>query len=383
MNKIYLDQGATSFPKPDCVAKSMIEYIQNNGSNINRSVYSSAEQAQNVALETRIKLCELFSFQKPNHVIFTPGNTWGINMILAGFLKKGDHCIVSSMEHNAVMRPLTALEKQGVEFTRVWCDKKGRLNPEDVEKAIKGNTRLVVISHASNVCGTVQDAETIGLICKKHGVHFVLDGAQTAGHIPIDFQKFNLSALSVPAHKGLLGPQGLGVLLLDKDFAKKLTPIVSGGTGSVSNSEDIPSFMPDRFEPGTANIPGIYGLNSALSFIENTTLKSIEEHDKCLSKRFLTGIKDINNIELLGLDDTENRVGVFSLNFSGKDNAEVSYRLSNEFGIYTRCGLHCAPSAHKTLGTFPYGTVRFSLGWFNTEEDIDLALNAIKKISEE
>ena len=381
MHTVYLDNAATSFPKPPAVGARMREYVDEVGASVNRGSYEAAQQAELVTLRLRQRLCALFGFADPSHVILTPGNTWGLNMLLLGALRPGDHVLVSAMEHNAVMRPLTQLAKHGVAFDRIPCDAAGRLQTGRIEAMLRPNTRLVLLAHASNVSGTVQDAAAVGEVCAARGIPFALDAAQTAGHIPLDFTALRLSALSVPAHKGLMGPQGIGALLLRPDFAKTLEPLVSGGTGSVSDSEDIPLYLPDRFEPGTPNLPGIYGWEAALEYLEDVTVEAVAAHDRALSARLLGGLRDIPGVSLIGPDTTEGRVGVFSLDFPGKDNAEIAARLEEEFGILTRCGLHCAPNAHRTLGTFPRGTVRLSLGWFNTEADIDRALQAVKALS--
>ena len=381
MHTVYLDNAATSFPKPPTVGARMREYVDEVGASVNRGSYEAAQQAELVTLRLRQRLCALFGFADPSHVILTPGNTWGLNMLLLGALRPGDHVMVSAMEHNAVMRPLTQLARRGVAFDRIPCDAEGRLQTGRIEPMLRPNTRLVLLAHASNVSGTVQDAAAVGEICAARGIPFALDAAQTAGHIPLDFAVLHLSALSVPAHKGLMGPQGIGALLLRPDFAKTLEPLVSGGTGSVSDSEDIPRYLPDRFEPGTPNLPGIYGWEAALEYLEGVTVEAVAAHDRALSARLLGGLRDVPGVSLIGPDTTEGRVGVFSLDFPGKDNAEIAARLEEDFGILTRCGLHCAPNAHRTLGTFPRGTVRLSLGWFNTEADIDRALQAVKALS--
>ena len=381
MDAVYLDYAATSFPKPPAVAARMAEYVDRVGVNVNRSVYGPAQQAGMVVLRLRQRLCELFRLDDPTHAVLTPGNTWGLNMLLWGALKPGDHCLVSSMEHNAVMRPLQQLALGGVEFDRVPCDREGRLDPAVLERMLRPNTRLVLIAHGSNVCGTVQDAEAIGRICAAHGVSFCLDAAQTAGHLPLDFAALGLSALSVPGHKGLMGPQGIGALLLRRDFAERLAPWANGGTGSASDTEFPPPYMPDRFEPGTPNLPGIYGWEAALEYLQSVTVERVRAHDQELTARFLGGVRGLPGVALLGPDSLEGRVGVFSLDFPGQDNAQVAFRLEEEFGILTRCGLHCAPAAHRTLGTFPRGTVRFSLGWFTTVEEVDRAVEAIGAVA--
>lgn len=381
MDTIYLDNAATSFPKPEGVSAAMKTYLDQVGATINRSVYGSAQDAGLVTLQLRERLKRLFHFPAPvTHVILTPGATWGLNMVIKGFLKPGDHCIVSSMEHNAVMRPL--LQLQGVEYDRIPCNREGLLNPADIEPLIRPNTKLLVMAHGSNVCGSVQDAKAVGEICAKHNIAFVLDAAQTAGHYPVDFEEFRLSALCVPGHKGLLGPSGIGALLMTDKFAKALDPIIAGGTGSASDSEYLPDYLPDRFESGTPNLPGIYGWEAALQFVEATGVETLRNHEMALCKRFLDGLEEIKGAALCGTKDLNRRVGVISVDFLHQDNAEAAFRLETEFGILTRCGLHCAPSAHKTLDTFPRGTVRFSLGFANTEADVDAVLAAIQAVSE-
>ena len=377
---VYLDNAATSYPKAPGVASAMADYVEKVGATINRSSYASAQEAGLVTLSLRERLCRLFNHPDPTHAVLTPGATAGLNMVIKGLLRPGDHCLVSSMEHNAVMRPLVQLEREGVAFERIPCDAQGCLRLEALPGMIKRNTRLLVMAHGSNVCGTVQDAEAVGKICRERGVPFALDAAQTAGHIEVDFERFGLAALVVPGHKGLLGPQGIGALLLDADFARRLTPLVAGGTGSASDSEELPDWMPDRFESGTPNMPGVYGWEAALGWLENTGIETLENHEKTLSKRFLEGIYGLKNVKLYGATVPEGRTGVFSVGFLNCDNAEAAWRLEREFGILTRCGLHCAPSAHKTLGSFPEGSVRFSTGWANTEADIDAALSAIAAI---
>ena len=366
MNTIYLDNGATSFPKPPAVAQAMLQYMTEVGASINRGVYGSAQAAGMTTLMLREGLCRLFHHSDPTHCVLTAGNTMGLNMVLRGWLRPGDHCLVSSVEHNAVMRPLHDLAEQGVTFDRIPCDRDGHLNPADIPALIRPNTRLLVMAHGSNVSGAVQDAMAVGAICHEHGIPFVLDAAQTAGHWPIDFEAMHLSALSVPGHKGLMGPSGIGALLLSADFAKKLTPILTGGTGSASDSEAQPDYMPDKFESGTPNLPGIYGFHAAVDFILDTGVEVLQERERQLTKYFLDKLRDVKDIRLAGPWDLENRVGVISVDFAQVDNAEAAYRLEQDYGILTRCGLHCAPSAHKTLGTFPQGTVRFSVGHYTT-----------------
>lgn len=381
MPAIYLDNAATSFPKPSVVAEAMLRYTQEVGASVNRGVYASAQEAGMTALLLREELCRLFRHSDPTHCVLTCGNTMGLNMILRGWLRPGDHCLVSSVEHNAVMRPLGDLAAEGVFFDRVPCDGQGRMDPGGLERMIRPNTRLVLMAHGSNVGGAVQDAAAAGTICRARGVPFALDAAQTAGHWEIDFDGWGLSALSVPGHKGLMGPGGTGALLLSKDFARELRPIVTGGTGSASDLEIQPMYMPDRFESGTPNLPGIYGLEAAVSFVLRTGVAALRAHETALTARLLERLRDIPRVRLAGPWELTDRVGVVSVDFQEMDNAEAALRLEEAYGILTRCGLHCAPAAHRTLGTFPQGTVRLSPGWFNTPEEIDAAAAAIAEIA--
>ena len=377
MNTIYLDNAATSFPKPEGVTKAMVRYMTEVGAPLNRSIYQNAQEAELTALSLREQLKGFFRFpERATHVILTPGNTYGLNLLIQGYLRPGDHAIVSGMEHNAVMRPL--LQLTGVAFDRVPADHRGRVDPDDIPGLIRPNTKLILMAHGSNVSGTVQDAKAIGQIAARYGVPFALDGAQTAGHYPLDFQRFGLSALSVPGHKGLLGPSGIGALLVTDDLAKGLSPLIAGGTGSASDSEYLPEYLPDRFESGTMNLPGIYGWEAAMAYVTKRGVDDLRAHEAALTRRFLEGLGDIPRVRLCGPDSVEDRVGVISLEFPDRDNAQVTYELEQRFGILVRCGLHCAPAAHRSLGTYPRGTVRFSLGYANSSADVDAALAAIR-----
>lgn len=381
MKSVYLDNGATSYPKAPGVGEAMARYIIDSGVNINRGTYEKASGAAMAVLECREMLKELFHFKgRESQVIFTPGHTYGLNQIIRGFLKPGDHVIVSSMEHNAVMRPLVELQKKGIDFDRIPADSAGRTKAEDILPLIHSNTKLVLVNHASNVSGTLFPLEEMSEICYKRGLPLAVDAAQTAGHMDIDLSKLHIAAFSVPGHKGLLGPQGIGALLLDKDFVGVLNPITTGGTGSASNCEIQPAYLPDKYESGTLNLPGIIGLHQSLDFILKTGVSKLHEHDRHCTQLFLDGVKDLP-LRIAGPADVEQQVGVVSLDFVGKDNAEIAYQLEQEYGIMTRCGLHCAPNAHKTLGTFPEGTVRFSFGYATTDEEIEFAVNAIKQMA--
>lgn len=379
MKRVYLDNGATSFPKAPGVGDAMKHYIESIGCNINRSGYDSSYSAEQVVLDTREKLCALFNYHNIENVIFTMNITQSLNFLIKGLMGPGDHCIVSSMEHNAVMRPLTQLDKKRVMFSRVPCSTKGELDADKILEYIKPNTKAVIMTHASNVCGTILPIEQIGRICKEKGLIFILDTAQTAGILNIDFKKANIDALAFTGHKGLLGPQGIGGFLIKDELANSIESLISGGTGSLSDSEDVPPFMPDKFESGTPNIPGIFGLNAALEFIEKEGIDNIREKELELAGLFIEEVKNMNNVKIAGLETTQGRMAVVSLDFVQNDNAEIAYELDRKYGIKTRCGIHCAPSAHKTLGTFPQGTVRFSFSHFNTEEEVRYTIDAINK----
>nr|WP_251860834.1 aminotransferase class V-fold PLP-dependent enzyme [Clostridium sp. Marseille-Q2269] len=299
---------------------------------------------------------------------------------MKGLLHKGDHVIVSFMEHNAVMRPLTSLIKNEIEISKVSCNILGQLNISNIKKQIKSNTKAIIMTNASNVCGTILPLEEIGCLGKKNNLFFLIDSAQTAGFLDINFEQICADDIVFTGHKGLLGPQGVGGFLIKDSLISSIDPFIEGGTGSLSEYEIQPNYMPDKYESGTINIPGIYGLNAALKYIEKIGLSYIREKELFLTKLFLQDIANLNNVKLIGLDNINNRTAVISLDFNGMDNAQVSLDLCQQYNIITRCGLHCAPSAHKTLNTFPKGTVRFSLGHFNTKEDVTYTVDSLNKI---
>jgi len=379
MNYVYLDNGATSFPKAPGVAQSISDYILNVGTNVNRGAYSASYQAENTLYETRELVCQLFNFNKPENVIFTKNITESLNILIKGLLRNGDHLVVSSMEHNAVMRPLNALGDK-IEYTKAKCNNLGDLDIKDFEKSFKPNTRAVVMTHASNVCGTILNLEKVGKICKDKGIFFIIDSAQSAGFLDIDFNKLNADAVGFTGHKSLLGPQGIGGFVISNSLVDEMDTFIEGGTGSLSDTEVQPDYMPDKFESGTLNIPGIYGLNASLKYLLKEGLNNVRDKELELLDKFIQGIYNIENIEIIGKKTLEKRTGILSLDFTNKDNGVISHQLSRDFGIMTRCGMHCAPSAHKTLGTFPRGTVRFGLSHFNTLEEIEYTLDSIYKI---
>lgn len=382
-DRVYMDNGASSFPKAPLVGEAILDYINNIGANVNRSSHSSAKNAGLVVYETRLMAKKLFAFpHSEEYVIFTPGATQSLNQAIKGYARSGMRILTGSLEHNAVMRPLRELESEGVKLSFIPCKADGTYEVDSLGESLRDQIDLIVISHASNVCGSILQVEELGRLARQKNIPFVLDASQSAGHIDVDFETLGLSALCVPGHKGLLGPQGIGLMLCSPEFADRLKPIVSGGTGSLSELEVQPDFLPDKFESGTPNIPGIFGLNRALEYILDKGIDSISETEKNLVTLFLRGLKKASaklggGFKIIGTDDLEKRLGVVSLDFVGNDNADIAAKLESEYGIMTRCGLHCAPQAHKSLGTFPEGTVRFSLGQFTTPCEIDYVIAAI------
>lgn len=380
MRTIYLDNGATSFPKAPGVGAAMARYIDEIGANIGRGTYPQAVEAETVVLETRIQLAKLFHFGGPEtHVIFTPGATAGLNLILRGFLQPGDHVIISSLEHNAVMRPLMDLAACGVTFSRIPAGSDGTTDPAALLPLIRPNTKLVLVSHASNVSGTLFPLAETAVLCREKGLPLAVDAAQTAGHFPIDFDALRLAALCIPGHKGLLGPQGIGAVILNEEFARHLSPLISGGTGSASDREQQPLFLPDKYESGTQNLPGIFGLHAALEYLSQYGVDTFQERESHLTALLLNGLSGLP-LRVVGTGDLRHRVGVVSLDFTGMDNAVLAFRMESQYGILTRCGLHCAPAAHRTLGTFPQGTVRLSLGATTAEEEVEYTVEAIRTV---
>ena len=386
MKKIYLDQASTSYPKAPSVARAVYDYLSGSAVNVNRGGYQAAYSVEEQIFETREQLLRLFHFTsgKGKNVIFTPNITTSLNILLKGLLKPGDHVLVSSMEHNAIMRPLVQLAGNGVTFDRIPCREDGSLLIEKAEALLRPKTRLLVCLHASNVCGTMMPVQQLSAFCQKHHLLFILDTAQTAGTVPIDMEALHLDALAFTGHKSLRGPQGIGGFLITNKLAAQIEPLISGGTGSVSHTEEVPAFLPDRFEPGTPNIPGILGLHAALSDLEKTSMEESFQHEMKLTQEFIDGIQALDpfekNIRIIGKKNTSDRCAVVSLQTLQPDMSMVAYELDSTYSIMTRVGLHCAPSAHKTFGTYPSGTIRFSFGPKNTSREVETTLDALKKI---
>lgn len=380
---IYLDNASTSFPKPSCVAEAVYSYMTQAGSNINRGTGPMAHSVADQVFTTRQLLCELFHGEDCKNVVFTKNITEALNQVIKGLLKPGDHVLVSAMEHNAIMRPLQQLAAQGISFTRMPCDQEGQLLCADLEQYLQPQTKAVIMTHASNVCGTLLPITAAADFCRRHNLYFILDTAQTAGLFPIDMQDLNLAALCFTGHKTLLGPQGIGGFILREDLIQQLEPLIAGGTGSISHRESIPSFMPDRFEAGTPNLPGIIGLKAALKWLKDQDCDRLREQELKLTAYMLEELKPLEEqqlLQIIGTKDLTKRTSIISITTSKMDIAELAYILSEEYGIAARVGLHCAPQAHKTLGTYPKGTLRFSLGWSNSLEDITAAVKALETV---
>lgn len=378
---IYLDNAATTFPKPESVYAKMDDCMRNYCANPGRSGHKMAMESARVVEETRDIIAKLFNIKNPMDVVYTFNATDSLNLAIKGFLKPGDHVITTTMEHNSVLRPIMELENIGVEHTFVQADEEGRIDPKDVETAIKDNTKLIAIIHASNVTGTLIDIETIGKIAKNHGITYLVDASQSAGIYDIDVDKLNIDMLAMPGHKGLLGPQGTGVLYVNNKI--RLHSQREGGTGSKSEEIIQPDLYPDKYESGTHNTPGIVGLGAGVEFLLETGLDNIRKHEEELSQYMIDEILKIDGVKLYGPKSAKERAAVIAVNIKDLDSGEVTFRLDREFEIATRSGIHCAPLAHKSIGTLEQGAVRFSLGYFTTKEEVEEAIKAIKVIASE
>ena len=373
---IYLDNGATSFPKPRSVYEEMIKCVRDYCANPGRGAHDMSIRCDMEIYECRERIAKLFNIDNPLNVIFTANATDGLNIAIHGLLEKGDHIITSYLEHNSVLRPVKQKERQGVEVSLLKGDKDGLLSVDEIEKEIKSNTKAIIINHGSNVIGTIQDIKAIGDLARRNNIKFIVDGAQTAGAIEIDIDKYNIDLLAVPGHKGLLGPQGTGALIINKNVALK--ELKYGGTGSQSHSLEQPQFLPDKFESGTLNTPGIVGLNSGLKFIEDEGINNIRIKEKTLVDFLLGEFESMPFIECYGTNSKDSSA-IISINIEGMESSEVG-KLLNKKDIYVRTGYHCAPLVHKVIGTEKRGTVRISPGYFNTLDEMKQLLIELKKI---
>ncbi|MCW3490727.1 aminotransferase class V-fold PLP-dependent enzyme [Dethiobacter alkaliphilus] len=384
MQEIYADHGATTYPRPPQVIDEMIHYMRDIGCSPGRGGYAKALDAARMVYETRHLLACLFNVPTPEQVIFTPNVTYSLNMAIKGLLKEGDHVLISSMEHNAVVRPLTSLaSEKNITVKQLPCAADGSLDPRQVKKALRPQTRLVILTHASNVAGTILPVYEIGEILQQTNTFFCVDAAQTAGSEVVDFTALHCDYLAFTGHKGLLGPPGIGGLCLSERAVSVTAPLVEGGTGSRSEEETQPDFLPDKFESGTQNVPGIAGLAAGIRLINEVGRENIRKEKYRLTAQFLAGLAEIPEITVHGINDPDKMVATISINIDGIDNGDLSFMLEQGYGIMTRSGLHCAPLAHKTLGTFPQGTLRFSFGYGNTPEQINSILQALQEIVKE
>jgi len=382
METIYLDNAATSFPKPDAMLAAMVAYQRNTGANPGRSGHGRSIDAGRIIYETRDALARLFHGDDPLCIALTKNSTEALNIALQGSLQPGDHVVTSSMEHNSVMRPLRFLEARGVALSVIPCSPQGEIDPDDIRRSFRRNTKMVVLTHASNVTGTILPVETIGSIIKEKGdILFCVDAAQTAGALPIDVQKMKIDVLAFTGHKSLFGPQGTGGLYIRKGLEQKIDPLMMGGTGSRSEFEAQPDFMPDKYESGTPNTIGFAGLGAGVAYVLEQTVEAIRAKEEQLTSRFLGQLKEFNDqVTVYGPNDASRQTAVVSFNLKKIPSSAAASFFEEEQGILCRPGLHCTPSAHRTLGTFPQGTVRFSFGFFNTGQDVDGAVDAVRDL---
>jgi cysteine desulfurase family protein len=377
---IYLDNAATSWPKPESVYRAMDEFLRKNAGSPGRGSHSMSLAAAEIVEEARMLVARLINVPERERVIFTLNCTDALNLGLKGVLKPGDHVITSCMEHNSVVRPLRKLEKQGVKVTRIPPSlNTGVVSAKDIEEAITADTKLVVIIHASNVTGVVQPIEEYGEVARKHNLIFMVDAAQTAGKYPIDVQTSNIDLLAFAGHKGLFGPPGTGGLYVGERV--DLDSLREGGTGIYSEQEEQPTGLPYRYESGTLNGVGICGLGAGLRYIFSEGLERICAHEQYLTGRLLEGLSKMPGLTIYSAKDGSKQAPVISINIEGYEPAEVGVILDQAFDIKVRTGLHCSPAAHKTIGTYPLGTVRLSPGYFNTDEEVDFTLQALQKIA--
>ncbi len=380
---IYLDNAATSWPKPHQMIEAMDRFIREVGGNSGRSGHHLSVESARIVYETRQRLADLFYVSDPLRIVFSANITESINLALFGLLKPGDHAITTSMEHNAVMRPLRYLEARGIELSVVNCSSEGVLDPEDIKRFIKKNSKLIVLTHASNVTGTILPIREIGRITREKGLLLLVDSAQTAGVYPIDMENDFVDLLAFTGHKSLYGPMGTGGLVIgNRVNIPKFTPIKMGGTGSHSEFEEQPDFLPDKYESGTLNVIGLAGLSASLDWIHSIGMEKIQMHEKVLCKQLLHGLMAIRKIRIYGSLGADARTAVLSFTFDDLDNARVGQILDEKYGILCRIGLHCAPAALKTIHAFPHGTIRFSLGYFNTQDEVSNAIRSVQEIAE-
>ncbi len=379
---MYLDNAATSYPKPEIVYEAVLHAMRDVGASPGRGGYRRSLEAGRIIFQARETVARFFSISDSSRIIFTQNATGALNLALQGTLAAGDHVITTSMEHNSLLRPLYALRNNGVELSIITAGSDGVVSVENIRQAVQANTRMIAVSHVSNVCGAIQPIRELAELCAETGAFFLLDAAQSAGYLPIDVEHLAIDLLAVPGHKGLLGPGGTGLLYVAPHVSLK--PVIHGGTGSHSTAEDQPRVVPDGFEAGTHNLPGIAGLRAGIEFILERGLAAGFEHEHALLNQAEQVLRNIPGVTIYGPSDPSARCSVLSFTASGVDSTLLAAELDHGFDIAVRAGLHCAPMAHRTLGTFPGGTVRMSPGWSTTREEIaffsDAVVQCIDKI---
>ena len=377
---IYMDNAATTMHKPKEVIDAVVAAMSSMG-NAGRGVNEASLSASRLIYDTREKLCRLFGAEDPRQIVFTANSTESLNIAIKGILNPGDHVIATMLEHNSVLRPLYEMEKKGIRLTIVKSNPEGTLDLADIENAIAPDTKMIVCTNGSNLTGNYIDPEPIGTLAREKGIVFVVDASQTAGVFPIDVQKMKIDVLCFTGHKGMLGPQGTGGMYVRKGLSVR--PLLSGGSGVQTYSKTHPTEMPTALEAGTLNGHGIAGLHAAVEYLEKTGVDTIRAREQDLMWRFYEGVKEIPGVKVYGDFSTKNRCAIVTLNIGDYDSSEVSDELLTEYGISTRSGGHCAPLMHKALGTVEQGAVRFSFSHYNTEEEVDTAIRAIRELAEE
>ncbi len=387
MPRIYLDNAATTWPKPETVWQAVDDYQRRLGAPAGRGAYHEAAEVERLVEQCRSRIAALIGAEEPRRVIFTLNGTDSLNQALHGCLRPGDHVITSVCEHNSVLRPLRHWQDRGdVRVTYVRCDGEGYIHPDDVRRALQPRTRLIALVHASNVTGAVQPLAEVGAIVREHDALFLVDAAQSLGHVPVDVTELGCDLLAAPGHKGLYGPLGTGVLYVAPGVESELIPTRQGGTGTRSDEDIQPTMLPSRYESGNLNVPGIVGLNAGVAEVQRRGLAAISQHDQQLTERLWAGLGEIRGVTLYGPPAGQgtrdrSRVGVVSFNLENFEPQELAALLDSTRSIQVRAGIHCAPRMHQALGTSPRGTVRFSVGLFNTLEDVDAAVSVLREIA--
>ena len=379
--EIYLDYAATSRHKPEEVRKAITSYFMNIGASPGRGGYQSSIKAGRILINTRKLLSELFNAPTIEQVIFTPGVTFSLNYVIKGLLSNNSHVITTTMEHNSVLRPLKSREANNeITVDYITANDKGQIEVDSIENAVKDNTEMIIITHASNVTGTLQELEKIANIAQKYNLYYVIDAAQTAGVYNLDFQKLNLDILAFTGHKYLMGPPGTGGMVISKRAAQNMNPLIEGGTGSESDKEYQPDFLPDKFESGTINTPALAGLQAGIEKLIDLGPHNIKKHLNKLTSSFIEELSNLPQITIHGPQNPQKQTATISITVKDYDLGRLSMELDQKHGIMTRSGLHCAPLAHKSIGTFPEGTLRFSFGYYTALKDIEFAVNALKSL---